>query len=58
MSKYRLEVQEVDGDDYGDKQWTYYYELYDGDRLVWQDYTRVRPRLHSVLKELQELGEL
>lgn len=43
----------VDSDDYGDKQWKYYSELYKGKLLVWTDYHREMPTLKQVLAEVE-----
>lgn len=52
-NKYWLKIKYVNSDDFGDKQFNHYYELYAGERLIWSDYTIDMPTLNKVLNELK-----
>lgn len=52
-NQYWLKILMVDGDDYGDKTFKFYYELYKGKKQIWSDYTVEQPSLKNVLNSLE-----
>lgn len=45
----------VEFDDCGDTQWQWYVEVYDGKRLVWDDYYQEKPSKADVLYSIREM---
>lgn len=54
-NRYWLKYVTVTSDDFGDAQFKYYVELYQGKKLIWNDYYKTEPTLKQVKKELEIL---
>lgn len=50
------EISNVNGDDFGDKQWRYFVKVFKNNKVIWTDYFRTKPtisELNNLTKEME-----